>query len=101
NGDGTFWVRGEHSYSSGGRYSVVLSISDHGGAATWAALEVDVAADVAAAAVPVGAVSGVPSGAVTLLTLQTSAADAAGLAASVDWGDGQQSTGSIVAADAG
>jgi hypothetical protein len=96
-GRGGFTVSGAHTYAEEGSYPVSVTLTDAGGASTSASTTAAIAdAPLSAAAASVSAVEGTPfSGVVADFTDADPAAAASEYTASIAWGDGQTSAGTV------
>jgi RHS repeat-associated protein len=100
--DGTFAVSGGHTYSAPGQYEPIITIQDSGGASTVADSLVTVVADVQSlTGIPVAAARGLPTGPVTVATFTEPDGLGQQEQATINWGDGGQSAGTIVSLGGG
>jgi RHS repeat-associated protein len=99
NADGTFCVQGDHAYSQFGSFMVVITIQDHAHSnstsqtTTWTRITV-ANPTLAVQAQKFGAVVGAPTGPVTVATATGVLANE-GVKASIYWGDGVASVGTV------
>jgi hypothetical protein len=100
---GLFAVTGTHTYAEEGSFPVAVAVGDRGGAGASARTTAAVAdAPLAAAGVEVTATEGAPFTAVVATFTDADPGGAAGgYTASISWGDGNVSTGTVTAARAG
>jgi hypothetical protein len=96
-GSGGFVVTGSHTYAEDGNYSLMVTISDKGGAGTSASSSAQVAdAALTAMGSPVSAVEGSAfSGVVATFTDADPNGTASDFSAVITWGDGHTSNGTI------
>ena len=102
NGTGAFTISGGHVWASAGNRNVVVTITDGGGAsATISSTSIVGDATLAATGQPVAAVEGTPlSGAlVATFTDANPLAVAGDFTATITWGDGSTSSGTVTAGD--
>jgi len=94
--DGGFVVKGTHKYASGGHYTVTVSIADAGGSATSATTSLQTSTVSVQAAAPSGVIEGTSfSGPVASFTDGNASDTAADFTATINWGDGQSSAGTV------
>jgi hypothetical protein len=100
---GRFVVRGSNTYVDEGSYTVGVAVTDAGGSKTSISGTASVAdAALTAAAVPVAATEGaVFSGVVAYFTDANPGSTASDFTATITWGDGHTSTGTLTAAGSG
>jgi hypothetical protein len=96
---GVFTVTGSHTYADAGSFTVTTTVLDEGGASTTFTSTATLSGSVTAAAQPVTATQGVATGLVPVATF--TATDHGPFTASIDWGDGHQSTGVVSVNDTG
>ncbi len=99
NADGSFSVTGTYTYAEEGTYAISVVIADQGGAAAQVAGSATVAdAPLTASVVPVNATEGVAfSGTVATFTDANPNTTATDFQATITWGDGHTSTGTVTA----
>lgn len=92
----TFSVVGDHMYTAAGQYKVTASVQDAGGKTVTLTATVTVEATVTV--LPPAATEGMPLKNVQVATFAAGTdANASQFSALIDWGDGQQSSGTIQA----
>jgi hypothetical protein len=92
-----FTVSGSHTYAQPGSYTAVVSIGDYGGSKARASAPATIAdAPLSANGLVLSATEGTTfSGVVATFTVADPAATASSFSATIAWGDGQSSAGSI------
>jgi hypothetical protein len=100
---GVFDVTGSHTYADEGPFPISVTVTDDGGATTTSSTTATVAdADGLVASPILGGVTAATglifSGPVATVTDSLTSTPASGLTASIDWGDGSTSTGTVTGA---
>jgi hypothetical protein len=92
--NGSFTVTGGHTYQAAGPYSVSVTISDPGGSTTTVSDSATVTRPLAASATNLSASEGIALNNVSVATF-TDSSSASSFTASIDWGDGTVTTGTV------
>jgi hypothetical protein len=94
---GGFTISGQNSYAEEGRYSIVITIRDRGGASTLVVSRIEVAdAPLVPAPLSIGLVEGTAfSGVVAAFRDPGGDGTINGYSATIDWGDGHTSAGTV------
>jgi hypothetical protein len=90
---GTYTVSGDHTYTNAGAFTVTTNINSIYGPSALVSSTATISGTVSATSVPVSATQGTSTGSVTVVTF--TATTSGPFTASIDWGDGQQSTGTV------
>ncbi len=94
---GHYDVKASHMYENGGNYNVEVSILDEGGASTTVTSTASISGAIIVQLVPFTAQAKVSTGTITVATFTDSAPTSAGnYTATIVWGDGQISTGTVI-----
>ncbi len=96
---GTFSVRGTHSYNNAGTFTITVTVESSSGAATVLTSTATISGTVAATALPVTATQGTSTGSVPFASF--TASDHGPFSATIDWGDGHQSSGTVTVNNSG
>ncbi len=96
---GIFTVHGSHTYSYAGTYQVTASVLDHGGTSATITSTATITGNFSVTPLSLTGTTGTATGTIPVAYFTTG--DYGPFTASIDWGDGHQSTGSVSMNDSG
>ena len=92
-GSGQFSVRGSHNYATAQAFPINVSIVESAESGTGSSSTATITGPVTAQTVPISPVEGISTGTVTVASFTATGSGPFG--ASIDWGDGHQTTGTV------